>query len=315
MNDSPLIETTELTRYFDEVRAVDRLSIQVYPGEVFGLLGHNGAGKTTTVRLLNGLLKPSDGRALVMGHDPLGKGTTVRAQTGVLTETPSLDERLTGRENLAIFAALYQVPKLRVASRVEELLESFGLAGRADDPVGEYSRGMKQRLALARTLLHQPQLLFLDEPTSGLDPVSSRRVQELIADLSASGKTVLLCTHNLEEAHRLCHRVAVLRQGKVIALGTPEELAERISEQLQLVVEVAPEDEQQIRKVVHQRGWQVADQKQPGTYQIKGATRDQIPDLVRDLAQAGVDVYQMVNVQPTLEDVYFALHAGEEVRV
>jgi len=107
----------------------------------------------------------------------------------------------------------------------------------------------------------------------------------------------------------------VLRQGKVIALGTPEELAERISEQLQLVVEVAPEDEQQIRKVVHQRGWQVADQKQPGTYQIKGATRDQIPDLVRDLAQAGVDVYQMVNVQPTLEDVYFALHAGEEVRV
>lgn len=313
MNDSPLIETTELTRYFDEVRAVDCLSIQVYPGEVFGLLGHNGAGKTTTVRLLNGLLKPTEGAARVMGQDPFDRGTSVRAQTGVLTETPSLDERLTGRENLAIFADLYQVRESRAASRVDELLDTFGLAARGDDLVGEYSRGMKQRLALARTLLHQPEILFLDEPTSGLDPVSSRRVQDMIAGLSESGKTVVLCTHNLEEAQRLCHRVAVLRQGTLIALGTPEELAEKISEQLQLVIEVAPENEAEARKRITQGGWKVVDQKQPGTLKIKGASRDRIPELVRDFARSAIDVYQIVTAQPTLEDVYFALHADEEV--
>ena len=315
MNEQIMIQTEELSRRFGEIRAVDGLSIAVREGEVFGLLGHNGAGKTTTVRLLNGLLKPSGGKVRVMGHDPVEKGTSVRAQTGVLTETPSLDERLTGRENLAIFAALYQVPEGCVASRVEELLDSFGLAGRGDDPVGEYSRGMKQRLALARTLLHQPQLLFLDEPTSGLDPVSSRKVQEMIAGLSESGKTVMLCTHNLEEAQRLCHRVAVLRQGKLIALGTPKELAEKISEQLQLVIEVAPKDEEQARKKVRQEGWKVVDQRQAGRFQIRGASREQIPELVRELAGAGIDVYQIVAVQPTLEDVYFALHADQEVTV
>jgi len=248
-----------------------------------------------------------------MGQDPFDRGTSVRAQTGVLTETPSLDERLTGRENLAIFADLYQVRASRAAPRVDELLDTFGLAARGDDLVGEYSRGMKQRLALARTLLHQPEILFLDEPTSGLDPVSSRRVQDMIAGLSESGKTVVLCTHNLEEAQRLCHRVAVLRQGTLIALGTPEELAEKISEQLQLVIEVAPENEAEARKRITQGGWKVVDQKQPGTLKIKGASRDRIPDLVRDFARSAIDVYQIVTAQPTLEDVYFALHADEEV--
>lgn len=313
MASAPLIEVDQLSRDFQEVRAVNKVSFQVFSGEVFGLLGHNGAGKTTTVRLLNGLLKPTEGAARVMGQDPFDRGTSVRAQTGVLTETPSLDERLTGRENLAIFADLYQVRESRVASRVEELLDTFGLAARGDDLVGEYSRGMKQRLALARTLLHQPEILFLDEPTSGLDPVSSRRVQDMITGLSESGKTVVLCTHNLEEAQRLCHRVAVLRQGRLIALGTPEELADKISEQLQLVIEVAPEDEAEAQKRITQGGWRVVDHQQSGTLKIKGASRDRVPELVRDFARSAIDVYQIVTVQPTLEDVYFALHADAEV--
>src|SRR5512143_1057337 len=171
---TPVIEISSLTRRFGETKAVDNLSLHVQAGEIFGFLGHNGAGKTTTVRLLNGVIEPTSGSACVLGLDPQAQGPALRARTGVLTETPSLDERLTARDNLSIYAELYNIPREKVATRVNSILSEFELADRANEKVGAYSKGMKQRLALGRALLHQPEVLFLDEPTAGLDPVAAR---------------------------------------------------------------------------------------------------------------------------------------------
>jgi ABC-2 type transport system ATP-binding protein len=196
----PVIQISSLSRRFGEKLAVDDLTLDIHAGEIFGFLGHNGAGKTTTVRLLNGVLEPTAGHAQVLGLDPQNEGPALRAQTGVLTETPSLDERLTARENLSFYAELYNVPGASVLSRVDFLLTEFELAEQANEKVGGYSKGMKQRLALARALLHNPQVLFLDEPTAALDPVATRHVHALVEGLARrEGCTVFICTHNLVE--------------------------------------------------------------------------------------------------------------------
>ena len=181
---TPVIQISSLSRRFGETNAVNNLTLDVQAGEIFGFLGHNGAGKTTTVRLLNGVIEPTSGKACVLGLDPQVEGPALRARTGVLTETPSLDERLTARDNLSIYADLYNVPLAEVAERVNSLLTDFDLANRADEKVGGYSKGMKQRLALARALLHKPDVLFLDEPTAALDPVAARNVHELVENLA-----------------------------------------------------------------------------------------------------------------------------------
>jgi ABC-2 type transport system ATP-binding protein len=314
MNSDPVIAVDGLTRRFGDVIAVDGLTLEIHPGEVFGFLGHNGAGKTTTVRLLNGLLAPDSGSARVLDLEPLNDGPALRRHTGVLTETPSLDERLTGRENLEIYADLYGVPRTEVASRIESLLEGFELAHRADEKAGAYSKGMKQRLALARALLHQPDVLFLDEPTSGLDPVGARRVHELITRLSQEQhRTVLLCTHNLAEAQKLCGRVAVLEQGRLVALGTPAELARRLGRSQRLEIDVAPEHVPAALEVLETRLGATDPALENGTITVIGADRETIPDLVASLVGAGVRIYGITPQEPSLEDVYFSLH-GEEVR-
>ncbi len=225
------IEVKGLTRIFGNggavVRAVDNLTFSVEPGEVFGMLGHNGAGKTTLVRLINGVLDPTSGSVHVLGMDAHKQGSHVRKLTGVLTETPSLYERLTARENLRLFASLYEAPD--PAKRADEMLALFKLSERANDRAGGFSKGMKQRLALARALIHDPQILFLDEPTAALDPEAARTVTDLIEELSSQrGRTVFLATHNLNEAQRLCTRVAVLSHGKLLALGTTAELGRQL---------------------------------------------------------------------------------------
>jgi ABC-2 type transport system ATP-binding protein len=315
MNTSPepVIVADGLTRRFGDVVAVDRLNLEVRPGEIFGFLGHNGAGKTTSVRLFNGVLAPSDGQARVLGLRPVLDGPALRRRTGVLTETPSLDERLTGRENLVIYADLYDVPQARVASRVKELLEGFELADRADQKVGGYSKGMKQRLALARALLHQPELLFLDEPTSGLDPVAARHVHELILRLSHEEKhTVFLCTHNLIEAQNLCDRVAVLEHGRLVALGTPHELAQQLGRRLRLEIEIAPDGLPAALDVMRASLGRAEPSQKDGTITVTGADREAIPGLVAALVGAGVRIYRVTPQEPSLEDVYFALHGEEE---
>ncbi|MEN6340950.1 MAG: ABC transporter ATP-binding protein [Methanospirillum sp.] len=222
------IGSNGLARFFGTVRAVDGVSFEVGEGEVFGLLGPNGAGKTTLIRLLAGVLTPDAGSARVLGLDPTTDGSAVRSRCGVLTETPAVYERLTARQNLAFAADVFGVPVSEVDRRVGDLLARFSLQDRADEPVGGFSKGMKQRLALARALIHDPELLFLDEPTAGLDPVASRQVHELVGALRDEGRTVVLCTHHLVEAEALCDRVGVLSKGRLIALGTVRELSDRL---------------------------------------------------------------------------------------
>jgi ABC-2 type transport system ATP-binding protein len=308
----PVIETESLSRFFGPIRAVDGLTFQVYEGEVFGLLGPNGAGKTTTVRLLNGVLRPSGGQARVLGLDPAREGGRLRQQTGVLTETLSLYERLTARENLALFGALYGIPEMELARRVARMLEEFGLADRADGRVGEFSKGMKQRLALARALLHEPPLLFLDEPTAGLDPEAARQVTEMIGQLSRrEGRTVFLCTHNLTEAQRLCDRVAVMDRGRLLALGTLEELSRTLWPGLPVEIGLgAPLTDAAVgalrrlpgvRDVQHEDLWLT----------VSVTDENMVPAVVETLVREGARILHVVPRQPSLEEIYFAIRGDQ----
>lgn len=303
-----VIVTENLTRRFGETRAVDRLSLTVEAGEVFGFLGHNGAGKTTTVRLLNGVLLADGGAIQVFGRSPQSDGPAVRARTGVLTETPSLEERLTARENLTVYANLYGIALPQIKKRVDTVLEMFDLAERADEKAGAYSKGMKQRLALARALLHQPELLFLDEPTAALDPVAARQVHEIITHLSRDeGRTVFLCTHNLNEAQRLCDRVAVMEHGRMLALGTPAELGQQLGGRARLEIEVAPGDTGQAADLLRSAGATEV-RVEHDTLYAAGIHREAVPGLLAALVTAGIHVYRLTPVEPSLEDIYFAIH-------
>lgn len=220
-----IVQVTGMTHFYGQNRAISDLSFDVHRGEVFGLLGPNGAGKTTTVRLLNGMFEPTQGEIRVLGFDPAADGAAIRERSGVLTETPALYERLTARQNLRFFGVLAGLTDVEIKHRSDELLELFGLSARADDRTGAYSKGMKQRLALARAWLTHPKILFLDEPTAGLDPEAAVQVRELISDVrQKEGATVLICTHNLDEAQRLCDRLLVMRQGTSVAQGSLQDL-------------------------------------------------------------------------------------------
>ncbi|MBN1284627.1 MAG: ABC transporter ATP-binding protein [Anaerolineae bacterium] len=309
MQHETVITTGQLTRRFGETVAVNALTLEVYHGEVFGFLGHNGAGKTTTVRLLNGVLAPDGGAARVLGMSPVEQGPALRQHTGVLTETPSLDERLTGRTNLAIYADLYGVPRAEAGRRINELLEMFELADRGDDQVGGYSKGMKQRLALARALLHRPQLLFLDEPTAGLDPVAARQVHDLIHHTSREeGNTVFLCTHNLTEAQRLCDRVAVMEHGHMVAVGATGELARQIGLPVRFEIEVAADQVALALDTLRGMKGVARFDQETHTIRVTGADRELIPGLLAAMVGAGVRVYRVAPQEASLEDVYFSLH-------
>ncbi|HUG48244.1 MAG TPA: ABC transporter ATP-binding protein [Candidatus Limnocylindria bacterium] len=273
----------------------------------------DGAGKTTTIRILNGVLSATHGRATVLGLDPGADGPEVRARTGVLTETPSLDERLTARENLSFAAQLFGVPGRLVAARVDELLRRFELSERADDRTAGFSRGMKQRLALARAVVHDPELLFLDEPTAALDPVAARDVHELIRCYAGDdGRTVVLTTHNLVEAQRLCDRVVILRRGRSIAQGTTAELARQLSAAGRVEIDVGADDVDvalgSLRSLLDDAAVEVEGE----TLLVEGVGRHRLPELVSALTGAGVSVFRVMPGEPSLEDVYFALHAEDE---
>jgi ABC-2 type transport system ATP-binding protein len=220
--------TDHLSRTFGTVRALDDLSLEVPAGAVFGLLGPNGAGKTTTIRLLLGLIEPTSGRAEVLGYDAATHGQQVRDRVGALLEHTGLYERLSAEDNLDYFASIWNLTGAAKRDRIEELLTHFGLWDRRRDRVGTWSRGMKQKLAIARAIVHRPPLVFLDEPTAGLDPAASVALREDILTLAReNGTTVFLTTHNLTEAERVCGLVAVIRNGKLAALGEPAQLRAR----------------------------------------------------------------------------------------
>jgi len=308
-----VIQANELARHFGDIKAVDGLTFAIEEGEVFGLLGPNGAGKTTTVRLLNGVLKPSTGQARVLGFDPATEGSELRRQTGVLTETPSLYERLTARQNLTIFGALYSVPEPALSRRVTELLDFFQLSERADDKVGGFSKGMKQRLALARALLHEPPLLFLDEPTAGLDPEAARQVTDLIQQLShQQGRTVLLCTHNLDEAQRLCDRVGVMNRGRLLAMGALAELARTLWQGLWVDVELRTSPPAEAAAAL--RGVPGVDEVEGEAvrWAVRVSGDEVIPAVVAALVAQGASIMRVNPRQHSLEDIYLKLQ--KEVR-
>jgi ABC-2 type transport system ATP-binding protein len=220
VNQMNAIDVQNLTRHYDEVQAVDNISFTVAPGEIFGFLGPNGAGKSTTIKMLTGQLRPSAGKAFVMGCDVVTDRQRLKPQIGVVFEHQNMYERESGRGNLRFFARLYGAEK----KRVDEVLAQVGLTELANKKVKKYSNGMKQRLLIARALLHKPKVLFLDEPTRGLDPNVAREIRAIIADLAQRGVTVFLTTHYMEEADLLSHRVAIIDQGHIVALDTPERL-------------------------------------------------------------------------------------------
>ena len=223
-----VIRTDQLSKYYGkggEIKAVDELGLEVYEGETFGLLGPNGAGKTTTVRLLNCIIKPTGGTATVNGYDILRKETDVKRVTGLLAESPGLYEKLSAHEFLEFMGALYDVPGNILSDRINELLRLFGLYDRRDYLLEGYSRGMKQKVLIASALIHDPPILFLDEPTSMLDPRAALMVKELIRKLSDSAaKTIFICSHILPIVEELCDRIGIINQGRLIALGTIEEI-------------------------------------------------------------------------------------------
>ena len=312
---TPIIITEHLTRRFDDNIAVNDLNLEVRSGEVFGFLGHNGAGKTTTVRLLNGVLEAHAGKIRVLGLNPINDGSALRFRSGVLTESISLDNRLTARDNLHIYADLFGVPRSIVKSRVAELFEFFELSEHANERVSGYSTGMRQRLALARTLLHEPEILFLDEPTSGLDPLAAHQVNELISNLSREkGRTVFLCTHNLVEAQKLCDRVAVMEHGKLVALGTPSELAHQYVKRLDVQIEMAPEQTELALQILSTASSLTRGLPHHinGSLTLTVTGRKAIPDLLALLVSQGIRIYRLASNEPSLEDVYFALHGEKE---
>ncbi len=298
-----MIQTESLTKKFGDVLAVDRLDLEVKEGEVFGFLGPNGAGKTTTVRMLTSLIGPTTGSAQVAGFQLGQQDTDIRRRVGVLTETPGMYDNLSAEYNLRIFAELYEVKD--VTGQVEKYLKLLGLYDRRLDEAGTFSKGMKQKLAIARALLHEPQILFLDEPTAGLDPEASHLVREFIAELKKEGRTIFLCTHNLDEADRLCDRVGVFKT-RLLVVDTPASLRASVFG----------------RKVVfHLRAVNDAFvsivQKLSFVKEVKSVDNRLLvnlddpeannPDVIRTLVGAGADIQFVGELRHSLEDVYLQL--------
>jgi ABC-2 type transport system ATP-binding protein len=308
-----MIRTDNLSKQFPgakgrpDILAVDRLTLEVQPGEVFGFLGPNGAGKTTTVRMLAGLIGPSAGRAWVNGLAIGRDDTAIRRSVGLLTESPGLYERLSAEQNLAIFARLYEVSD--VAGQVEKYLRLLGLWERRKDVAGSFSKGMKQKLAIARALLHEPQLVFLDEPSSGLDPEAAKLVRDFIAELKSEGRTIFLCTHNLAEADHLCDRIGIFKT-RLITVDTPAHLRQQLYGRRVVfhLAQVEPTWVERVRALPFVREVQVVDAKlvialdQPEL---------QNPVIVRSLVEAGADIRFVGELRHSLEDVYLKLVRDE----
>jgi ABC-2 type transport system ATP-binding protein len=293
-----MIRAAGLARRFGDRLAVDHLSIEVAPGEALGFLGPNGAGKTTTVRLLTGLIAPSAGEAEVAGVKIGGDGASLRRRVGVLTESPGLYDRLSVSRNLAFFARLHDLTD--PMARIEKYLRLVDLWERRDEPAGSLSKGMRQKLAIARCLLHEPPVLFLDEPTSGLDPESARLVRDAVAELKRSGATIWLCTHNLAEAERLCDRIAVFRT-RLLALDTPSALRARLFGRR---VSVRVRDPAAAAAAL--TGSEVAIDGDRVLVVVDDPDA-RTPGILRALVGAGVDVLEVVDASGTLEEAYLRL--------
>ncbi len=299
-----------IRRKVKEVVAVDDISFSIKPGELFGLLGPNGAGKTTTIKMLTTLLIPTSGTARVLGKDIVKEGDDIRARIGfIFGGERGLYWRLSGWDNLRYFATLYHVDPEVSKKRIPFLLEMVGLSGREKEKVEGYSRGMKQRLHIARTLLHEPEVLFLDEPTIGLDPVGARETREVIRNLQAEKKTILLTTHYMFEADALCERIAVIDKGKIIALDSPEGLKKHVQDLSVIEVEVfgIPQDVlAKVKSLPFVDAFSVEDRNQRQSLRVQSRRGSEaVSELLASLD--GVRIGRVTVQEPTLEDAYIRL--------
>ncbi len=300
-----MIETVNLTKEFGDFVAVRDVCLNVSEGEVLALLGPNGAGKTTTVRMLGSILKPTRGYARIAGYDTVTEAKGVRRVIGLLTEFPGLYLRMKGLDYLSFFGELQGMPKDHIQRRSEELLKRFQLWDARHKPLGQYSKGMKQKLTLVRAMLHDPQVLFLDEPTSAMDPHSAKLVRDSITELRQEQRTIVLCTHNLAEAEQLADRIAIISQGQIIAQGTPTELKQRLLGDPLMEIRMAaplnglvPKLQAYVNVVAHGQDWVRYTVSNPAEFN---------PKLLNDLARQEIPVVTLSEVPRSLEEVYLRI--------
>ena len=308
--DPMAINIHALTRDFGRVRALDSLSLEVPAGIIFGFLGPNGAGKTTTIRMLLGLLEPTAGRAEVLGYDTRTQADRIRSQVGALLEHNGIYEQMSAEDNLEFYARAYLMPAIQWSRRIQELLTEVGLWERRKDLAGSWSRGMKQKLALARVLLHRPRLVLLDEPTAGLDVQAAVAVREHLSTLAErEGVTVFLTTHNMAEAEKICAQIAVIRQGRLVALGAPDELRAKTGRP-QVVVSGQGFTAQALN-LLRQRPEIESVEIQNHQLVIQMHTDPDIPALIGLLAGEGVQVTEVRQGKASLEETYLQLMEEE----
>lgn len=301
-----IVNVSSVSRWFGDVQALTNLTIEVPKGSITVLLGPNGAGKTTAIRMITGALSPNEGKVSVFGLDPSsGNGETVRRQCGVVSAKPSLYDRLNGWDNLRYAAELYDIGRGDKADKViSAAAEKFGIAQALDQEVGAYSTGMKTRLALARSILHDPQLLLLDEPTSGLDPESAVAVLELIREMTSEGRTVLMCTHLLLEAEGLADEIVVMQHGTSLVWGAPSDLAERFMPEK--TVRISAVDGATLDSLEQMLGVNSYD-RSGDSASVEVSSFELVPDLVSQLVAGGAQLTSVTPFVPSLEDVYFAV--------
>lgn len=297
-----MILTENLTKYFNDLRAVDGVNLHVKAGEVLALLGPNGAGKTTTVRMLTTVLRPSGGTARVASYDVFEHPSDVRSSVGVLTEDHGLYDRMHIEEYLDFFGQIYDMPTVEREQRIQHLLGRFGLLDARNRRIGKFSKGMRQKLSLARSLLHSPPVLLLDEPTSAMDPASARLVRNAIKTLRSEDRAIIVCTHNLAEAEELADKIAIIRYGKIIANGSVAELKEQLLGPGEYKIQLAePLDSKELPLPdgleVTQKGLDWFNYRAP-------AARETNPKILHKLVTAGYKVVKMEEVQRSLESVY-----------
>jgi len=312
---SPLaIEATGLVKLFGDTRAVDGVDLAVRTGSVYGVLGPNGAGKTTTIRMLATLLRPDAGSARVLGHDVVREADAVRNAVTLTGQLASVDEDLTGRENLILVGRLLGLKRAHAKDRATELLEAFGLADAATKLVKNYSGGMRRRLDIAASIVVTPRLMFLDEPTTGLDPRSRNQVWDIIRMLVAEGTTILLCTQYLEEADQLAEGIAVIDHGKVIAEGTPGQLKASVGAGALHVRLLDPEQRPEAERLLTADLGDVFLEPDPAALSVQCADADRGAEAIAGLTRAGVRIADFSLGQPSLDEVFLALtgHPAED---
>jgi len=305
-----MIETNNLSKYFNDFKAVDGVTLTVKPGQILALLGQNGAGKTTTVRMLTALLNPTSGWAKVNGYDVVKQAADVRASVGVLTEQHGLYVRMTGKEYLDFFGEVYRLGPAARETRINYLLEYFGLSEAARKRVGEYSKGMRQKLALARALMHEPPVLLLDEPTSAMDPESARLVRDEIARLKSSQRTIVICTHNLAEAEVLADIIAIIYRGRILLSGTLNELKQQILGPVEYEAQLS--HPWQLNGLALPEGVTLSENNGSRLRFRVERPQESNPLLLRLLSDAQAPVVTLQEVSRSLEQVYLKVMADAQ---